>query len=356
MAVPRLTGDQGFCPALEELVGRVEGPERWRDFLEAGSRTAVEFSASWGSLRIEAAGLSNMLHRDLTGPLTSTCAASGEEGRSSRRKITEQREDLRQLAMTLCLKKHWDRAARPVTVYQNLDKLSDPWVQSLPGPHTGLSSAVFSEAMAARLCLHSPAVVSSGMVGRPVGTSGAIIDPFGDAILCCKELPGDSWRHRHDTDKVAIRRECLISKLPNDCEVYGLFAHLMPAVELQEGGDLVWARARQGLVPDFRLRLPTPEGPSDCLAELKCISAGVTWHPRGRKGTGVDRRAATLPGNYRRELRKYDVRYHGCRPGETGPLVALLESYGRLQTLVVGPCHGLRGETAPKTYMSLFRL
>ena len=28
---------------------------------------------------------------------------------------------------------------------------------------------------------------------------------------------------------------------------------------------------------------------------------------------------------------------HGCRPGETRPLVALLESYGRLQTLDVGP-------------------
>ena len=38
---------------------------------------------------------------------------------------------------------------------------------------------------------------------------------------------------------------------------------------------------RQGLVPDFRLRLPTPQGPTDCLAELKCFGAGVTWHPRG---------------------------------------------------------------------------
>jgi hypothetical protein len=174
-------------------------------------------------------------------------------------------------------------------------------------------------------------------VGRPVCRDGPIIDPFGDAINGCKELPGDSWRHRHDACKVAIARECLASKLPHDVEVYGLFAHLLPAVATEEGGDLQWARARQGLVPDFRLRLPTPQGPTDCLAELKCIGAGVTWHPRGRKGTGVERRAKTLPGCYRRGLAKYDRQFHGTAGRETGPLVQLLQSYGKLETLVVGP-------------------
>ena len=62
-------------------------------------------------------------------------------------------------------------------------------------------------------------------------------------------------------------------KLPHNVEVYGVFAHLLPAVAVQEGGDLQWARSRQGLVPDFRLRLPTPQGPSDCLVGLKCIGA-----------------------------------------------------------------------------------
>ena len=57
----------------------------------------------------------------------------------------------------------------------------------------------------------------------------------------------------------------------------------------------------------------------------------------GKKRKRVERRAATLPGYYRRELRKYDVQYHETGAGETGPLVTLLKSYGRLQTLVVGP-------------------
>ena len=40
----------------------------------------------------------------------------------------------------------------------------------------------------------------------------------------CRDLPGDSWRIRHDTGKLAIVNECLISKLPVECDVYGLFA------------------------------------------------------------------------------------------------------------------------------------
>ena len=51
--------------------------------------------------------------------------------------------------MVKCLEAHQDLLAHPVFVYQNLDKLSDPWVQALPGPKTGLSAAVFAEAMAA---------------------------------------------------------------------------------------------------------------------------------------------------------------------------------------------------------------
>ena len=76
--------------------------------------------------------------------------------------------------MVECLRIHPDRSARPVMMYQNLDKLSDPWVQALPGPRTGLSSAVFAEAMAARLCLPSPAIMSSGKVGQPV-TRGVLL-------------------------------------------------------------------------------------------------------------------------------------------------------------------------------------
>ena len=177
---------------------------------------------------------------------------------------------------------------------------------ALPGTLTGLSSPVFAEAMAAHLCLGSPAVNSSGRVGGTVGRRGAVIDQFGDAVLNCRDIPDDSWRHRHDTVKLALVAEMLASKVTHDCEVYGLFADLLPAAAQGEGEALQWGRARQGLVPDFRIHLPTPEGPTDHLAELKVIGAGATWYPRGVEGRRSDRRAEGLNRLYRRNPSKSD--------------------------------------------------
>ena len=153
----------------------------------------------------------------------------------------------------------------------------------------------------------------------------------------CKKLPGDTWRHRHDTGKLAIVRECLQAGLVHDCEVYGLFADLIPAQAVAPGQEIDWGRARQGLVPDFRLRLPTPGGITDHLAELKFVGAGVTWFPRGVAGKGTDRRAGGLTTKYKRPLSVLDDKHHGTVPGQTGPLVRRLESFGKLEGLVVGP-------------------
>ena len=46
------------------------------------------------------------------------------------------------------------------------------------------------------------------------------------------------------------------------------------------------------------------------LAELKFVSAGVTWFPRGVRGKGTDRRAAGLPQLYKTALQRLDTRYH----------------------------------------------
>ena len=257
---------------------------------------------------------------------------------STRRLAVQQRESLRHEVVSLALERHADRQARPVTVFQNFDKLSGAWLLSLPGPDTGLSSKVFTEAIAAHLCLPSPAVVTGGWVGKNTVRGGAVIDKFGDAVMNCRHLPGDTWRHRHDTGKLAIVYECLNAGLVHDCEVYGLFADLIPAQAVNNRGEsLEWGRARQGLVPDFKIRLPTPEGLTDHLAELKFIGAGVSWFPRGVRGKGTDRRAAGLPLLYKRALDRIDQTHHNTPPGQTGPLVRRLQSYGKLEGLVVGP-------------------
>ena len=78
--------------------------------------------------------MATMVGKEVSGPLTAPCESGGVQGKSSRAQITTFKEDLRHLAMVECLRTHHDRSARPVMMYQNLDKLSDPWVQALPGP------------------------------------------------------------------------------------------------------------------------------------------------------------------------------------------------------------------------------
>ena len=157
---------------------------------------------------------------------------------------------------------------------------------------------------------------------------------------------GKTWRHRHDSIKMAIYLEACLAKVPADCEVYGLFGDLLPAALLEEGGELQWGRARQGKVPHFKFTLSTPEGPKPCLAELKVISAGKTWYPRGVAGKGTDRRAGRLTAEYEAKLRDYDVRFHGAQPRRagqpeppSGPLVSRFRGLGALEEgeLVAGP-------------------
>ena len=103
-------------------------------------------------------------------------------------------------------------------------------------------------------------------------------------------------------------------------------------------------------MPDFKFLMPTPEGPTSRLAELKCINAGVSWYPRGEVGKGTVKRAEKLTYEYEKKLWDYDVRFHGAeeRPDgrrrgqqevQPGPLVSRLRGYGTLcqGQLVAGP-------------------
>ena len=91
---------------------------------------------------------------------------------------------------------------------------------------------------------------------------GAVIDKFGDNVMCAR-LPFDSWRHKHDDSKLAIVERAHHAHVDCDAEIFGLFRDLVPAAALQPGGELEDARARSGKVPDLAYRLPTPPGPND---------------------------------------------------------------------------------------------
>ena len=72
----------------------------------------------------------------------------------------------------------------------------------------------------------------------------------------------------------------------------------------------------------------------DTLAELKYISAGLTYYNTTQKQ--VDIRARGLPKEYTRKCKTIDQKYNGIGKDEVGPLEQQLWEFGDLKGLVVG--------------------
>ena len=226
--------------------------------------------------------------------------------------------------------------SRPVLAWTNRDKLSTAWLQSLPGPN-GLSNAEFSEAMALVLCTPSPAC--QDRVGQKVGKS--VVDKYGNAVMN-EPLPGDHWRVRHDTVKMAISSLCSWARLEATAEVWGLFSHLIPSEALSrfESG-----RKRQGMVPDFRFKIPSEHGESQVkLAELKLLSCCPTWYtPAVRsKVRATEKRAQGLQKIYRDKAKALDQTISGTNRGQRGPVERRLDEFGD----IMGLCFGAWGEAS----------
>ena len=253
----------------------------------------------------------------------------GSSTGETRSRVIEKRENLRGLLLRRALGLHPDQQARPVLMLPQLDKLSMSWLLALPGPCSGLSSPVFSEAMCSLLCLPSPAC--RDRLGEHVRW-GVVVDRWGDNVMSAA-LPGDTWRTRHDEVKSAINGLCVWSKLPVTCEVFNLFAHLIPqeALNRMERG-----RRRQAILPDFRLAMPDPvTGICRRLAELKVITCCSSRYQVRDRQKAVDKRAGLLSGEYRRKAKNVDRDVIGIN-GEMGPIERKLGEYGDLLGLVVG--------------------
>ena len=189
------------------------------------------------------------------------------------------------------------------------------------------------------MCLPSPCCQPK--LGVSLEQHGLHLDAFGDNIMSVSNIPGDMFRIRHDTVKTVLNSFCMTSTIRAECEVYGTFKDLIPVQALEQEADLERGRGRQGLLPDFRLEIPSPAGePTQRLAELKIIGAVPKWYPRSgglaRKKKAVERRSTPLPAEYRTPLARLDNKYHGTQAGQVGPLVRRLEGYGKLLCLVMG--------------------
>ena len=179
------------------------------------------------------------------------------------------------------------------------------------------------------LCLPSPCCQAK--LGVSLQQHGLHVEEFGYNVLSASNIPGDHCRTHHDSIKMV-----LTSNIRAECEDYGEFCELITVEALALGDDeLQQGRARRGLLPEFNLELPTPEGDHVIkLAELKVIGAvdTVLEDP----GWGGEESNQTARREYRRPLAKLGKRYHATPAGQAGPLLRRLEVFGRLQGWVVG--------------------
>ena len=286
---------------------------------------------------MEAESAAEWLGGEGEGPLAADVASAGESctAGSFRSLIVEHRERTMGRLLEEGLSRHPDQAARPVWSWPQRDKHTSQWTLALPGQSTMLSSEEFSECVAAMLCLGSPACAP--LLGQRVGRS--TVDRFGDTVMAAA-LAGDGWRRRHDTLKMRLLSLLRWSGIEVDCEVFNIFSALIPQQGLSR---LEQGRKRQGLVPDFRLRVPTvggggPQGEEVVLAELKVISCCPTRYQRNPcpQMKAVDRRASTLPAEYRQHAKKVDIEYGGVPQGVVGPVEAKLLSFPPLRRWVFG--------------------
>ena len=74
------------------------------------------------------------------------------------------------------------------------------------------------------------------------------------------------------------------------------------------------------------------------FAELKGLSSNKTRYPRNPRPTirAVDRRADGLTSEYERKARNCDSQYCGTQPGQVGPVLAKIQSFGEVTGLVFG--------------------
>ena len=158
---------------------------RWRVMLASGCREGAELRRLWRRLQQEEREAAAWLDQDLQenlGQQVTEIGGSSRDG-STRGKLAEERDQTWAKLVKKGLEVHpaQDRTNRPVWSWLQRDKLSAAWLQALPGPDTSLTSAEFSEAAAASLCLPSPACADRlGQVIR----GAQVVDLHGEAVQC----------------------------------------------------------------------------------------------------------------------------------------------------------------------------
>ena len=371
-AVPRLidykdeAGElvSGFFPPLAAVLGAGSfdsGNEaaRYGAFVASGLAIAAEFAAAWDDLRAEAGDRAT----------DEECAlfydASGARGLQRELTFVVERQRRDDLAA--------DIAALPVNnnvaavfrrmAWVSVDKSSAVWVSSIPTKHMRAGPVEFREICATYFGAPSP--VASALAGQTIfgkdGTARGVCDQFG-LKLASARLDG-RWNVAHDGVKFAIAAALDTLGVGYMSEVHGIFTPAIPPAAQARARRFMQGRPcgggpngqRQGLVPDFRIDI---EGLADAgaastaaLAELKILRCGSTARAPVGGSTypthgvssvfdghrrAVHARAASIQAERERDARRIDARFCDTQPGDDGPVLQRLRSFGPILSLVVG--------------------
>ena len=187
---------------------------------------------------------------EVQGPLSVPVESAGEDSvtGATRGLLVSAKERLMGRVLAHSLELHHDQGHRAVWSWPERDKLSAQFLLHLPRHSSTLTAAEFSECTAALLCLPSPACREK--LGEKVGRKR--VDLYGDNVVGQK-LCGDGWRRRHDEVKEKILSLLKWAGVGVQCEVFNLFAGLIP----QQGlARIERGRKRQGMVADFMVEMP----------------------------------------------------------------------------------------------------
>ena len=164
-----------------------------------------------------------------------------------------------------------------------------------------------------------------------------MVDEFGDNVGAAM-MPGGGWTQRHDGCKWTIAQQASDAKYDLVTEAANLF---LPWIQQREAFmSEQKARKRQGMIPDFL------DVQRQKLMDVKGCSYCKSWYSSARfynaiSCDGVLRRQAKVDMDCQYKARKVDEKYNGWVKNDStpGPMAQRLQSFGRVEGLVVG-AHG----------------
>ena len=159
-ALPHFTNREGVCDQLNPFIGDFTGSKdtRWERLISSECRTGSEFAENWTIIKEEVSECHRYLEKIMDiSPMNMSAqgAGDGREDGTTRKIIVQHREEVREAVLRESLSRK-DGQSRQVIAWNNRDKLSTAWLQSLPGPD-GFSNPEMSEPLALMLCMLSPA-------------------------------------------------------------------------------------------------------------------------------------------------------------------------------------------------------